>query len=92
VVDYPFIRRDVPGKMENGPVPILLAHLIGHGWRDLLVYGSAALAMLAGFMVYSSGRAARLHGDGADDADDDVGPRPAEQPLEPPLIRRRDAE
>jgi hypothetical protein len=91
VVDFPFIGREVPGKMESGHVPILPAHLIGHGWRDLLVYGGAALAMLAGFMVYSSGRAARLHGDAADDAADDIAPRPAEPPPESPLLRSRDA-
>ena len=35
---------------------IVLAHLIGHGWRDLLVYGGGAIGIAAGFMIYSSGR------------------------------------
>jgi hypothetical protein len=63
---------------------IVLAHLIGHGWRDLLVYGGGAVGIAAGFMIYSSGRAARVrrHVDGED--------HPTDQTPALPLIRRDD--
>ena len=64
----------------------LPAHLIGHGWRDLLVYGGAALAMLGGFMVYSSGRATRMRSDREGEATDEL----ADQPGDELLIRRDD--
>lgn len=46
-------------------MPFLPAHIIGHGWRDLLLYGGAGFGMAAGFWVFISGRSARLHRDQA---------------------------
>ncbi len=60
-------------------MPFHPAHLIGHGWRDLLLYGGAGLGMAGGFWLFASGRAARLRRDQED---------PAEEPTDQPVDDR----
>ena len=71
-------------------MPFLPAHIIGHGWRDLLLYGGAGFGMAAGFWVFISGRSARLHRDQPLETYEDSA-ESADQPSDVPFVRR-DAE
>ena len=66
----------------------ILAHIIGHGWRDLLLYGGAGLGMAGGFWIFISGRSARLRQDLERDAND----APADQLLDETFFRGDDVE
>jgi hypothetical protein len=59
-------------------MPYLLAHLIGHGWRDYLLYGGAGVGMAGGFWLFVSGRAARLRRDEEQDAAEELSDPPVD--------------